>query len=134
MQVIKHAGTIAQILSNTVIVNVQNPSSCSSCSCGCETKSECSTIQIEIECNTKQFKIGDTLQVIMKPVIGISAFLCAAIVPLAVIVSTFILNSHFNRPKLLWGSSVISIVIYCICLGFIYQKASKEFICSIEKS
>ncbi|MBF0479779.1 MAG: SoxR reducing system RseC family protein [Candidatus Omnitrophica bacterium] len=133
MKIIKHPAIVKEIRNNSILAETQQIASCPSCHGQCQSKSECSTIQIEIECDPKQFKLNDKLDIIMKPVINASAFWLAGIIPLFTLIVTQIINAHLNRPKLLWSITGASLLIYGLSLFFLFKKTQTQFTVSVEK-
>lgn len=127
---IEHDGIISEITSEKIKVRITSESACSNCHAkgGC-SMSEKSDKIIEInKTDTDNFKIGQSVTVILKRSLGIKAVLLSYFLPFLILVGVMIITSKFTKSELIIGSlAIFSTLPYYMILFKLQEKISTNF-------
>ncbi|MCK9255183.1 MAG: SoxR reducing system RseC family protein [Bacteroidales bacterium] len=131
---IEHKGTITDITQGKIIVELNVLSACANC----HSKSLCSLDSaqkiIEVFDNGFSYKIGETVNVIMRQSLGKKALFLGYILPFFIILIALIICTNLDLSEGLAGLiSLATLIPYYASLYLFKNKLKKEFNFSIEK-
>ena len=136
---INHEGKIVDIDEAVISVEIINKSACSECHAkGVCIASDQSTKIIEIPYTlgtlVDDYKVGDSVNVVLKSSLAASAIWIAYVFPLAVLFIALFVLSAVGLSEIYVGLGAIgAVALYYIVLAFFRNKLSKIFTFSIEK-
>lgn len=124
---IEHKGIVSRIDNNTVIVKIECASACGSCQakglCG-----ESADKFIEVPLNNLDLEIGDSVTLQMSRDQGIAAVVLGYVMPFVVFIMILIITLQCGLSELISGLlSLVSIVIYYLCIYLFKRKIDKRF-------
>jgi len=136
---ISHEGKVVDISEDFISVEIVNKSACSEC----HAKSVCiasdqSVKIIEIPYTlgslVDDYKVGDSVNVVLKSSLAASAIWIAYVFPLAVLFLAIFILSAIGLSEIVVGLGAIgAVALYYIVLAFFKNKLSRIFTFSIEK-
>ncbi len=135
-QDIKHKGKIIEITHDKVVVEIAASTACE----GCHAKHICGspndntrTIPV-LRRNNGDFKIGDTVEVMMTPSMGLKAVLIAYVIPCAILLILLLTLPIVWNNELACGLIALgSLAVYYTVLSFFRTKLSTGFVFTVEK-
>lgn len=131
---IKHRGIITAIHSNSVEVNIVSESACSSCHAkGSCSASDVQEKNIQVQCKTGQYSVGENVNVNMSKTQGFMAAFWAYIVPLLILISTLLLSLGTLNEAKAGLISLTSMATYFLILYLGRGTFFKSFTFKIEK-
>lgn len=125
-----HPGVIQDIDNRKIYVKIMSQSACASC----HAKGACSVADIEEKIidvtnnHSKQYKVGDVVNLSMERSLGIKAVLLGYLVPFIVLVLTLIVMLSVTNNELLSGLlSLVVLIPYYIILYLLKDRLQKTF-------
>lgn len=135
---IEHEGRIVEISEDSISVEIVNKSACAAC----HAKGVCAAgeeavkiveVPLSISTLTSDYKVGDTVNVVLSGSLGVKAIWFAYIIPLIVLLAAIFTFSAVGVQELYVGLLSLAVVaVYYIGLAFFRNKLSKIFTFSIE--
>ncbi len=124
-----HNGIVKEISGRGIKVGIVVYSACAGCHIkGACTMSEQADKELDIECSSAQFKIGQEVEVHLKTSQGFSALLLGYILPLITMIAVMVLSSAFLKNELIVALlSILSLIIYYSILFIFRKKIGKQF-------
>jgi sigma-E factor negative regulatory protein RseC len=135
MKKIKHAGTVVNIDKSLVSVEIISLSACASC----KSKSMCSIsgnkdkiIDTIVE-NPENYKIGESVNIVMQEQLGLKAVFLAYVMPFLVCIFTlFGLSMGSDNELLYGGGAIVAAALYYLVLKQFSSKLNREFVWYLE--
>ena len=140
MDRIEHEGRVTDISEDVISVEIINKSACASCHAkGVCAASEESVRIVEVPYTistlVEEYKVGDKVNVVLQPSLGIKAVWICYVIPLAVLLASILVFSKAGMSELatgLWSLEVLAVYYFVV---FLFRKRiSKIFTFSIYKS
>jgi len=135
---IEHEGKVIDISQEYVSVEILNKSACAECharsACGASDQQiKVVEIPLDIKILSRDLKVGDTVNVVLSPILGVKAIWFAYVIPLIILLATIFVLSMLHLPELAIGlSSLGAVGTYLVVLSFFRKKLSRIFVFSIE--
>ena len=126
---VTHNGIVNEIKTNGIKVGIIVRSACGSC----DIKSACSMSEqkekiLDIECDPRQFSLGQEVEVRLKTTQGFHALFLGYFLPFIVLLACILLTSALTKNELKIGLiSIASIAVYYSMLFFLKNKIKKKF-------
>ncbi len=135
-QDIKHKGTVIEITHDKVVVEIAASTACD----GCHAKNICGspndktrTIPV-LRRNNEGFHVGDAVEVMMTPSMGLKAVVIAYVIPCAILLILLLTLPIVSDNDLVCGLIALgSLAVYYAVLSFFRNKLSTEFVFTVEK-
>ena len=126
---VTHTGIVREIGARGIKVGIVVQSGCASCQIkGSCTMSEQTDKELEIECNPKQFEMGQRVMVHLKSSQGMHALFLGYILPFLVLLTVMIVSSKITDDEGITGLvSLASLVPYYTLLYLFSNKIKKKF-------
>jgi sigma-E factor negative regulatory protein RseC len=134
-QAIEHKGFIESISESSVLVKIVSQSACAACHAkgGCST-AEMQDKEVEVHGFTRDFKVGEKVNLVMKQSQGYTALLLAYVYPFLLVFATLMLTTSFGLGELKAGLlSLASLIPYYLFIYALKNKIRKKFNFSIRK-
>jgi sigma-E factor negative regulatory protein RseC len=134
-QAIEHEGLIKNINGNNVLVRIVSQSACAAC----HAKGGCSTAEMQEKENEVTdfsgiFKVGETVNLIMKQSQGYTALLIAYIYPFLLVFTSLLITTSSGLGDLKAGLLSLAVLLpYYLIIYALKNKIRKRFIFSIRK-
>ncbi|MBP7508364.1 MAG: SoxR reducing system RseC family protein [Prolixibacteraceae bacterium] len=124
-----HNGFVKEINPGKIKVGMTVLSGCASCNIkGACSMAEKTDKDIEIECNSNDYKIGQEVMVELETSLGLKAILFSYVLPLVIIITTLIIASSFLQNELLVALlALTSVIPYYLILYLFRRNISKKF-------
>lgn len=140
MERIEHEGRVIDISEDVISVEIINKSACATCHAkGVCAASEESVRVVEVPYTistlVEEYNVGDKVNVILAPSLGIKAVWICYVVPLIVLLASILIFSKAGFSELatgLWSLAVLALYYFGVFL--FRKKISKIFTFSITKS
>lgn len=135
---VEHEGKIIEISENFISVEIVNKSACAACHAkgvcaASDEKIKVIEVPLTIGTLTEDYKVGDTVNVVMRGSLGLKAIVLAYVVPLLVLVASILILSLCHLHEATVGlCSVGAVALYYLVLFFFRHKLSKIFTFYIE--
>ncbi|HUM88725.1 MAG TPA: SoxR reducing system RseC family protein [Prolixibacteraceae bacterium] len=126
---VTHNGIVNEISPSGIKVGIIVRSACG----GCDIKSVCSMSEqkekvLDIECNPRQFSLGQEVEVRLKTTQGFHALFLGYFLPFIVLLTCLLLTSALTKNELIIGlTSIASITVYYPLLFLFKNKIKKKF-------
>lgn len=131
---IEHKGTITDITQGKIIVELNVLSACANCHSKLLCSLDSAQKIIEVFDNGFSYKIGETVNVIMRQSLGKKALFLGYILPFFIILIALIICTNLDLSEGLAGLiSLATLIPYYASLYLFKNKLKKEFNFSIEK-
>lgn len=133
---IKHIGTITEIVNGTATVEFVSKSACASChakmACGVSDES-IKVIQVTLP-QEVNFSVGETVNILLRSVLGMKAVLLGYVIPLAVLLIILVSLQRLGMNDLYSGLvSLGAVGIYYFILFLFRKRLNREYEFVIEK-
>jgi sigma-E factor negative regulatory protein RseC len=124
-----HNGFVKEINPGKITVGMTVLSGCASCQIkGACNMAEKTDKDIEIECDSSTYKIGQEVMVELETSLGLKAILFSYVLPLVIIITTLIIATSFIKNELLVALlALASIIPYYLILYIFKKNISKKF-------
>lgn len=135
MKRIEHKGIIQSINGENLQVGLVVQSACA----GCHAKSACGVADmaekiVDVKCTSKEFEIGETVNLFYQEHLGLKAMVLAYIIPFVAVLITLIVALQITNNEGIAGLLALGILVpYYIFLYLRKDSLKKEFSFSIEK-
>lgn len=126
---ITHTGIIKSVSNNNIIVSIIVQAGCVSCQMkkAC-TMSDQAEKEIQIQCNTSQYRVGQKVLVKLKTKQGMNAMFLGYVLPFLVLLFTMLITSSITNNEATIGLiSLASAAIYFLILYFFKERIKKKF-------
>ncbi len=133
---IKHDGRITAIEGSCITVTILAKSACTSCEAkGLCNSSEMKDKNIQIKyLGALNWKIGEVVNVTMKPSMGSKAVFYGYIFPFLFLIITLIVVANITSNEVVIGlSAIIGVAFYYFLLWLMRAKLNNSFVFNIEK-
>lgn len=115
-QYIEHKGVVKEVREHSLLVEISQQSSCSTCS----SKSSCfssgkNQLTVEVNCSGRDYKVGDVVELRASGKIGFIAVFYAYFLPLVLLVAVL-----FGTVKLFDVGDVMAILLSFVALAVYY--------------
>ncbi len=132
---VSHEGRIVEITPDFTSVEIVSSSACSACHakglCGF-SESETKLVMVPTDPYAER-NVGDIVNLVMKPSMGLKAVWISYVIPLAVLMILILVLSHFFDNELLTGGlSVAGVALYYLLVWIFRDKLKNEFVFCIK--
>jgi sigma-E factor negative regulatory protein RseC len=133
---IEHKGFIERINGNSIYVKILSQSACQSCHAkGACSVSEMQEKEVEVQNYKGDFKIGETVNLVMSQSQGYSALLIAYIIPFILVFLTLLIFTLSGISELKAGLLSLAVLPpYYLIIYLFRNNIRKKFIFSVRKS
>ena len=132
---ISHEGKIVEITPDFTSVEIVSSSACSACHakglCGF-SESETKLVMVPTDPYTER-KVGDIVDLVLKPSMGLKAVWISYVIPLAVLMILILLLSRFVESEV-WvaAGSVAGVALYYFIIWLLRDRLKNEFVFCIR--
>ena len=132
---ISHEGKIVEITPDFTSVEIVSSSACSACHakglCGF-SESETKMVMVSTDPYTER-KVGDVVDLVLKPSMGLKAVWISYVIPLAVLMILILLLSRFVESEV-WvaAGSVAGVTLYYFIIWLLRDRLKNEFVFCIR--
>lgn len=132
---IEHRGRIDSIDGNKINVNFLAMSGCASCHAkGACTAGDMQEKSVEVFDFSKQYKIGDEVNVTLKQSLGYRALFLGYLLPFMLVLFILIILTELTNNEAIAGVSSLAVLVpYYLGLYFLRNKIRKKFTFTISK-
>ena len=132
---ISHEGRIVEITPDFTSVEIVSHSACSACHakglCGF-SESETKLVMVPTDPYTER-QVGDMVNLVLKPSMGLKAVWISYVVPLAVLMVLILVLSRFVESEV-WvaAGSLAAVVVYYLVIWLLRDRLKNEFVFHIR--
>lgn len=136
---IEHDGTVIAVDKDYISVELLSKSACAACHakgvCGASDEAvKVVEVAQDITTLTEDYQVGEKVNVVMTPSMGIQAIWLAYVIPLIVLLASVLVFHLCKAGELVMGLGSLGIVaVYYFGVWLFRNKISRIFIFSIEK-
>lgn len=136
---VDHEGKVVEITADTISVEIINKSACAACHAkgvcaASEAASKIIEIPYTIETLSQDFEVGETVNVSLRPSLGMRATILAYGVPLVLLLAIIIAASKCGLNELWTGlCGIIGVAAYYAVLALFRNRLSRVFTFTIHK-
>ena len=133
---ISHFGVVKEITPEKISVEIVSESACGACSAaGVCSAAEAKKKEISLPASAYgNLSVGDRVEVVLKPSMGVKAVVLAYVLPLAVLIPAVVALSYTGISELLVGlAGICGAGLYYGILFFFKDKLSKEYVFELRK-
>lgn len=136
---IEHEGRVVAVDKDYISVEIVNKSACAACHaktvCGASDEAvKVVEVAQDITTLTENYRVGETVNVVMSAAMGTQAIWLAYVIPLIVLMASILVFSLCGAGELVMGLGSLGIVaLYYLGVYLYRNQLSKIFIFSIEK-
>lgn len=136
---IEHEGRVIAVNKDYISVEIVSKSACAACHaravCGASDQAvKFVEVAQDLTTLSKDYQVGETVKLVMRPAMGVQAVWIAYVVPLIVLMAAILVFSCCGASELLTGLGSLGVVaLWYLGVFFFRNRISKIFIFSIEK-
>lgn len=136
---IEHEGRVVAVDKDYISVEIVNKAACAACHakavCGASDEAvKVVEVAQDITTLTENYRVGETVNVVMSAAMGTQAIWLAYVIPLIVLMASILVFSLCGAGELVMGLGSLGIVaLYYLGVYLYRNQLSKIFIFSIEK-
>ena len=136
---IEHEGRVIAVSKDYISVEIVSKSACAACHARTVCAASDQAVKLveiaqDLTTLSEDYQVGETVNLVMRPTMGVQAVWIAYVVPLILLMAAMLVFSLCGASELLTGLGSLGVVaLWYLGVFFFRNRISKIFIFSIEK-